>query len=87
MIAYYFLTCFLLAGEIRSYYYQFGGHSRYVLKMGVRDFIKSVIPWRRKGYSVRSDQDLKKGIAKFYDESSSIWIDVWGEDMHHGNLL
>lgn len=24
------------------------------------------------------------GIAKFYDESSSIWLDVWGEDMHHG---
>ena len=32
----------------------------------------------------RSDADLKKGIANFYDESSSIWLDVWGEHMHHG---
>jgi tocopherol O-methyltransferase len=32
----------------------------------------------------RSDSELKQGIAKFYDESSAIWLDVWGEDMHHG---
>eukprot|EP01038_Epipyxis_sp_PR26KG_P006034 gene6034-8308_t len=32
----------------------------------------------------RTDDELKSGIAKFYDESSSIWLDVWGEDMHHG---
>ncbi|KAM7463539.1 hypothetical protein LguiA_031660 [Lonicera macranthoides] len=27
---------------------------------------------------------LKKGIAEFYDESSGIWEDIWGEHMHHG---
>ena len=32
----------------------------------------------------RSDTELKSGIAKFYDESSGIWLDVWGEHMHHG---
>ena len=32
----------------------------------------------------RSDAELKSGIAKFYDESSQIWLDVWGEHMHHG---
>lgn len=27
---------------------------------------------------------LKKGIAEFYDESSGIWENIWGEHMHHG---
>ncbi|XP_010276973.1 PREDICTED: probable tocopherol O-methyltransferase, chloroplastic isoform X2 [Nelumbo nucifera] len=27
---------------------------------------------------------LKKGIADFYDESSGIWEDIWGDHMHHG---
>ncbi|RYR59069.1 hypothetical protein Ahy_A05g024910 isoform B [Arachis hypogaea] len=27
---------------------------------------------------------LKKGIAEFYDESSAIWEDIWGDHMHHG---
>lgn len=27
---------------------------------------------------------LKKGIAEFYDESSGIWEDIWGDHMHHG---
>jgi len=44
--------------------------------------------WRRiRGKRVgssRSEEQLKSGIAKFYDESSAIWLDVWGEDMHHG---
>jgi len=31
-----------------------------------------------------SGQVLRDGIAKFYDESSQIWLDVWGEHMHHG---
>jgi hypothetical protein len=30
-----------------------------------------------RGGSLRSDEELKKGIAKFYDESSGIWLDVW----------
>jgi tocopherol O-methyltransferase len=33
---------------------------------------------------VRTDEELKKGIANFYDESSQVWLDVWGEHMHHG---
>lgn len=32
----------------------------------------------------RTDSELKQGIAHFYDESSQIWLDVWGEHMHHG---
>ncbi|KAM4076767.1 hypothetical protein ACJW30_12G089300 [Castanea mollissima] len=27
---------------------------------------------------------LKKGIAEFYDESSGVWEDIWGDHMHHG---
>lgn len=29
-------------------------------------------------------QELKDGIAQFYDESSEIWEEIWGEHMHHG---
>ncbi|KAL7452668.1 hypothetical protein ACHAWC_004391, partial [Mediolabrus comicus] len=32
----------------------------------------------------RTDSDLKDGIAFFYDRSSKLWEDVWGEHMHHG---
>ncbi len=32
----------------------------------------------------RTDEDLKDGIAFFYDRSSKLWEDVWGEHMHHG---
>lgn len=32
----------------------------------------------------RSREDLKVGIAGFYDRSSKLWEDVWGEHMHHG---
>jgi tocopherol O-methyltransferase len=28
--------------------------------------------------------NLKEGIANFYDESSGLWEEVWGEHMHHG---
>uniref|UniRef100_A0A7N2MIJ3 Uncharacterized protein n=1 Tax=Quercus lobata TaxID=97700 RepID=A0A7N2MIJ3_QUELO len=30
------------------------------------------------------DGVLKKGIAEFYDESSGVWEDLWGDHMHHG---
>ncbi|KAG2398165.1 hypothetical protein LR48_Vigan08g202100 [Vigna angularis] len=30
------------------------------------------------------DKQLQKGIAEFYDESSSIWENIWGDHMHHG---
>ncbi|KAL3628532.1 Gamma-tocopherol methyltransferase, chloroplastic [Castilleja foliolosa] len=29
-------------------------------------------------------ESLRKGIAEFYDESSGIWEDIWGDHMHHG---
>nr|AFJ49047.1 gamma-tocopherol methyltransferase [Carthamus tinctorius] len=32
----------------------------------------------------QQQQQLKKGIAEFYDESSGIWENIWGEHMHHG---
>lgn len=35
----------------------------------------------------RSREDLKLGIAGFYDRSSKLWEDVWGEHMHHGYYI
>ena len=32
----------------------------------------------------RSREELNKGIAELYDESSGIWEDIWGDHMHHG---
>mmetsp|Transcript_31573 Transcript_31573/g.100190 ORF Transcript_31573/g.100190 Transcript_31573/m.100190 type:complete len:127 (-) Transcript_31573:1576-1956(-) len=32
----------------------------------------------------RTDVELKQGIGKFYDESSGLWLETWGEHMHHG---
>lgn len=32
----------------------------------------------------RSREELTVGIAGFYDRSSKLWEDVWGEHMHHG---
>ncbi|KAF5735303.1 Gamma-tocopherol methyltransferase [Tripterygium wilfordii] len=28
--------------------------------------------------------ELRKGIAEFYDESSGLWENIWGDHMHHG---
>ena len=33
---------------------------------------------------VAAKDTLNEGIASFYDESSGLWEDVWGEHMHHG---
>lgn len=52
------------------------------LKMGIRSRFASI--FRRKSSVKRSDEELKEGIAKFYDESSSIWLDVW-VSMEHAN--
>ena len=52
------------------------------IKMGIRSAIKDFFTRRFK--KERSDDELKKGIGKFYDETSGIWLDVWGEHMHHG---
>ena len=27
---------------------------------------------------------LNERIGKFYDQSTPLWLDVWGEHMHHG---
>ena len=27
---------------------------------------------------------LNEGIRKFYDQSTPLWLDIWGEHMHHG---
>jgi len=27
---------------------------------------------------------LRKGIAKFYDDSTGVWVEIWGEHLHHG---
>lgn len=35
----------------------------------------------------RSNSDLKIGIAGFYDRSSKLWEEVWGEHMHHGYYI
>lgn len=29
-------------------------------------------------------ENLQEGIATFYDESSGLWEEMWGEHMHHG---
>ncbi|CAN1246485.1 Probable tocopherol O-methyltransferase, chloroplastic [Linum grandiflorum] len=34
--------------------------------------------------AVEMQKELKKGIAEFYDESSGVWEDIWGDHMHHG---
>ena len=50
-------------------------------------FRSGILRWWRRlrgAKTERNDSELKSGIAKFYDESSAIWLDVWGEHMHHG---
>ena len=34
--------------------------------------------------SMNNNEELNEGIAKFYDASSRLWEDMWGEHMHHG---
>lgn len=31
-----------------------------------------------------SADGLKEGIADFYDKSSGVWENIWGDHMHHG---
>lgn len=52
---------------------------------GIRKRIKSI-------YDTITNQDynndeLKVGIAGFYDRSSLLWENVWGEHMHHGYYI
>lgn len=32
----------------------------------------------------REGAELRDGIAGFYDASTPVWDDVWGEHLHHG---
>lgn len=59
--------------------------SNTALSMGVR----SVIRRARDSLTSkpRSREELKIGIAGFYDRSSKLWEDVWGEHMHHGYYI
>ncbi|KAL2644900.1 hypothetical protein R1flu_012487 [Riccia fluitans] len=36
------------------------------------------------GGKQRSVPELNEGIATFYNESSGLWEEIWGEHMHHG---
>ncbi|CAI9783189.1 unnamed protein product [Fraxinus pennsylvanica] len=38
----------------------------------------------RTAVNAAANETLQKGIAEFYDESSGIWENVWGDHMHHG---
>lgn len=50
--------------------------------MGVaRGDVQSVVTAR---VAQRTQPELYDGIANFYDESSGVWEEVWGEHMHHG---
>jgi len=51
---------------------------------GFADKLRNKAPSTRLKAAVRSDEELKTGIAGFYDQSSAIWLDVWGDHMHHG---
>lgn len=55
--------------------------TRTPLKMGVVGSVGTTV--RRVRDSIlskeRSREDLKLGIAGFYDRSSKLWEDVWGE--------
>eukprot|EP00598_Pedospumella_elongata_P015939 CAMPEP_0184998446 /NCGR_PEP_ID=MMETSP1098-20130426/62386_1 /TAXON_ID=89044 /ORGANISM="Spumella elongata, Strain CCAP 955/1" /LENGTH=345 /DNA_ID=CAMNT_0027525251 /DNA_START=61 /DNA_END=1098 /DNA_ORIENTATION=+ len=51
------------------------------IKLGLQRFVNKVAGSNNKK---RTDGELKSGIAKLYDDSTGIWLDVWGEDLHHG---
>ena len=55
-----------------------------LLFSAIRMFFFSLIRMFTGKMIERTDSELKQGIAHFYDESSQIWLDVWGEHMHHG---
>jgi tocopherol O-methyltransferase len=51
--------------------------------MGHGDFIHSFNLLAGKHNPV-SMSALNENIRKFYDQSSPLWLDMWGEHMHHG---
>lgn len=40
--------------------------------------------WRDGVMHAAQVTELKRGIATFYDKSSGLWENMWGDHMHHG---
>jgi len=55
-----------------------GGTSLFGIRSAVRRVRNSLLSRER------TDKDLKDGIAFFYDRSSKLWEDVWGEHILFG---
>jgi tocopherol O-methyltransferase len=47
----------------------------------LRSAVDSTLPSPQ---DLRSPEQLRSGIANFYDRSSKLWERMWGEHMHHG---
>lgn len=72
-------TCFGLVSSINSC------RDSHRLNMGLGlGLLINIFKKPKSLFKADEDIELKKGIAKFYDESSAIWLKVWGENMHHG---
>ncbi|KAK9120382.1 hypothetical protein Syun_017999 [Stephania yunnanensis] len=39
---------------------------------------------RATAMAAAAEEELKKGVAEFYDESTRVWEDIWGDHLHHG---
>jgi tocopherol O-methyltransferase len=78
---YLFLSLFLFL-ELCSAFLSAGNRaSTSMTTMGLRSFLKETfLPKQQE----RTVSELKKGIAGFYDETTGVWLDVWGDHLHHG---
>ena len=36
------------------------------------------------GLMRRKKRTLQEGIADFYDASTGVWVEIWGDHLHHG---
>ena len=54
-----------------------------ILGAGVPLLFWTVMPWSWLPYG--DEKRLYEGISDFYNKSSGIWIQVWGEHMHSGH--
>ncbi|KAL2481426.1 Tocopherol O-methyltransferase [Abeliophyllum distichum] len=57
------------------------------IRIGKRIYFTAVSGGGRRmqtALNVTAVETLQKGIAEFYDESSGIWENIWGDHMHHG---
>lgn len=68
---------FLASADAWIHSFSQSGRKSTILSMGISSTVKRV---RDSVMSKeRSREDLKLGIAGFYDRSSKLWEDVWGE--------